>query len=64
MEVFQRILGIILPVFLMIAAGYGYTRLRGETVKNDLAAVNRLSVELLCPLLLFSALAWITDRRG
>ena len=57
MEVFQRILGIILPVFLMIAAGYGYTRLRGEIVKNDLAAVNRLSVELLCPLLLFSALA-------
>ncbi len=57
MEVFHRILGIILPVFLMIAAGYGYTRLRGEVVKSDLAAVNRLSVELLCPLLLFSALA-------
>lgn len=28
-EVLQCILGIILPVFLMIAAGYGYTRLRG-----------------------------------
>ncbi len=57
MEVFERITGIILPVFLMIFAGYGYTRLRGPTVKSDLAAVNRLSIELLCPLLLFSALA-------
>lgn len=57
MDVFHRILGIILPVFLMIAAGYVYTRVRGDIVKNDLAAVNRLSVELLCPLLLFSALA-------
>ena len=57
MEVFERIAGIILPVFLMIFAGYGYTRLRGPTVKSDLAAVNRLSIELLCPLLLFSALA-------
>ncbi len=57
MEAFQRILSIILPVFLMIAAGYGYTRLRGVVVKTDLAAVNRLSIELLCPLLLFSALA-------
>lgn len=57
MEVFQRIAGIILPVFLMIFAGYGYTRLRGQTVKSDLAAVNRISIELLCPLLLFSALA-------
>lgn len=57
MEAFQRIAGIILPVFLMIAAGYAYARLRGEVVKNDIAAVNRMSVELLCPLLLFSALA-------
>ena len=57
MEAFQRIAGIILPVFLMIAAGYAYARLRGEVVKSDIAAVNRMSVELLCPLLLFSALA-------
>ena len=57
MEAFQRIAGIILPVFLIIVAGYLYARLRGPTVKTDLISVNRLSVELLCPLLLFSALA-------
>jgi predicted permease len=57
MEVFQRIASIILPVFLIIAAGYGYARLRGDSVKTDLTSVNRLSIELLCPLLLFSALA-------
>ncbi len=57
MESFHRIAGIILPVFLIIGAGYLYTRWRGETVKTDMAAVNRISVELLCPLLLFSALA-------
>lgn len=57
MDIFQRIAGIILPVFLIIAAGYGYARLRGPIVKTDLASVNRLSIELLCPLLLFSALA-------
>ncbi len=57
MDIFQRIAGIILPVFLIIAAGYGYARLRGPIVKTDLTSVNRLSIELLCPLLLFSALA-------
>lgn len=57
MEVFHRILGIILPVFLIIAAGYAYTRVRGEAFKSDLGALNRLTGELLCPLLLFSALA-------
>lgn len=57
MEVFQRIAGIILPVFLIIVAGYAYARLRGPVVKADLTSVNRLSIELLCPLLLFSALA-------
>ena len=57
MEVFHRILGIILPVFLIIAAGYAYTRARGEAVKSDLGALNRITGEMLCPLLLFSALA-------
>ena len=57
MEVFHRILGIILPVFLIIAAGYAYTRVRGEAVKSDLGALNRITGEMLCPLLLFSALA-------
>ena len=57
MEVVQRIAGIILPVFMIIAAGYLYTRVRGEKVKVEMAQVNRISSELLCPLLLFSALA-------
>lgn len=57
MEVFHRIASIILPVFLIVAAGYAYSRLRGEVVKPDMAALNRISVEMLCPLLLFSALA-------
>ena len=57
MDVTERILGIILPVFFIITAGYIYTRLRGEVVKTHLFSVNRLCVELLSPLLLFSALA-------
>src|SRR5437764_435978 len=51
MQVFQRILGIILPVFIIIALGYGYARLRGDSVKADMAAVNRVSMGMLCPLL-------------
>lgn len=57
MEVFSRIAGIILPVFAMAAIGYVYARLRGDQVSNDMAGVNRINVELLAPLLLFSALA-------
>jgi predicted permease len=57
MEVFSRIAGVILPVFLMVAVGYGYARLRGAQVTDDMAGVNRVNVELLAPLLLFSALA-------
>jgi predicted permease len=57
MEVFHRIASIILPVFLIVLTGYVYSRLRGEVVKPDMAALNRISVEMLCPLLLFSALA-------
>lgn len=57
MQVFQRILGIILPVFIIIALGYGYARLRGDSARSDMAAVNRVSIGILCPLLVFSALA-------
>jgi hypothetical protein len=57
MEVLQRIVGIILPVFIIIALGYGYARLRGEQVKSDMTAVNRVSMDVLCPLLVFTALA-------
>lgn len=57
MDMFQRILGIILPVFAIIAVGYGYARLRGESVRADMGAVNRVSMEVLCPLLVFTALS-------
>ncbi len=57
MQMFERILGIILPVFMMIAMGYGYARLRGERAKFDMVSVNRVSMEVLCPLLVFTALA-------
>lgn len=57
MEVFERILGIILPVFIIIALGYVYARRRGDSVKADMTAVNRVSMGVLCPLLVFTALA-------
>lgn len=56
-QVLERILGIILPVFIIIAVGYGYARLRGERVRADMLSVNRVSMDVLCPLLIFSALA-------
>lgn len=57
MQVFERILGIILPVFIIIGLGYGYARLRGARVKADMTSVNRVSMDVLCPLLVFTALA-------
>ena len=53
----QRILSIILPVFITIAFGYGYARWRGETVRLEMAAVNRVSIDVLCPLLVLTAFA-------
>lgn len=57
MEIFERIGNIIFPVFFIIGAGYAYGRLRGEAIKTDMSAVNRISMEVLCPLLVFTALA-------
>ena len=57
MAVVERIIGIILPVLIIVAAGYGYARLRGNSVRSDMTAVNRVSMEVLCPLLVFTALA-------
>ena len=50
---FERILGIILPVFLVIVVGYLYAR----RVKPDMTTVNRISMNILAPCLIFSALA-------
>lgn len=57
MEIIERILGIILPVFITIAVGYGYARVRGESVRGDMLSINRVSMDILCPLLVFTALA-------
>jgi predicted permease len=57
MDVIERILSIILPVFIIIGVGYAYARLRGDTVTSDMTGVNRLSIEVLGPLMVFTALA-------
>jgi predicted permease len=49
----ERILGIILPVFSIIALGWIYAR----RVKPDMTVVNRISMNVLAPALVFSALA-------
>lgn len=56
MAVLERVIGIILPVFIIVAFGYVYARLRGDTVRMDMTAVNRVSMDVLCPMLVFSAL--------
>jgi malate permease and related proteins len=50
---FARIVGIILPVFSIIALGWLYAR----RAKPDLAWVNRINITVLAPALIFSALA-------
>jgi predicted permease len=48
-----RLAGIILPVFSIIALGWLYAR----RVKPDMGTVNRISMNVLAPALVFSALA-------
>jgi malate permease and related proteins len=57
MVLLGRIFEVILPVFLLVAIGYGYARLRGKQAITDIAAVNRVNMEVLCPFLIFTALA-------
>ncbi len=57
MDIFLRIVSIILPVFIIIGLGYAYARYKGEGVKDDMVSVNRISMDVLCPLLVFTALA-------
>jgi predicted permease len=49
----ERIAGIILPVFSVIALGWLYAR----RAKPDMGSVNRISMNVLAPALVFSALA-------
>jgi len=51
--VLARIIGIILPVFSIIALGWLYAR----RAKPDLGWVNRINIAVLAPALIFSALA-------
>lgn len=53
MDLVLRILGIITPVLIISAIGYGYGRWR----RPDMTSLNRLSTDLLFPLLVFSAMA-------
>ena len=48
-----RIVGIILPVFLVIALGYAYAR----RAKPDMTWVNRINLNVLAPALIFTALS-------
>ncbi len=53
MELISKITDVIVPVFLIVAIGYGYAR-RAPT---DLSTFNRIALDVLAPLLVYSALA-------
>jgi len=53
MELLHRIVDIIVPVFFIVAIGYGYA-LR---MKPDMAAFNRIVLDVLAPVLVYAALA-------
>lgn len=53
MDLITRIADVIIPVFLIVAIGYGYARRQAP----DLSAFNRIALDVLAPLLVYSALA-------
>ena len=53
MELALRIIGIITPVLIISALGYAYARLQ----KPDMTWINRLSTDLLYPLLIYTSMA-------
>jgi predicted permease len=53
MELLWRIAQVIIPVFLIVAIGYGY----GRRARPDLTAFNRIVLDVLSPLLVYTALA-------
>jgi len=55
--VFARVASIVLPVFVVIGVGYLYARIRGERVRAEMGAVNAVNLNLLAPLMCFTALA-------
>ena len=54
---FARVVAIVLPVFVVIGAGYLYARIRGERVRPEMGALNGINLNVLAPLMCFSALA-------
>lgn len=57
MAVIERIVAIIVPVFGVIAVGYAYARWRGERVRPEAASLNGITLNVLAPLLCFTAFA-------
>lgn len=53
MDLIARIADVIIPVFLIVAIGYGYAR----RSPPDLSVFNRIALDVLAPLLVYSALA-------
>lgn len=53
MDLIARIADVIIPVFLIVAIGYGYARRKAP----DMSTFNRVSLDVLAPLLVYSALA-------
>jgi hypothetical protein len=53
MDLIARITDVIIPVFLIVAIGYGYAR---RSVP-DMSVFNRIALDVLAPLLVYSALA-------
>ncbi|HEX5738775.1 MAG TPA: AEC family transporter, partial [Hydrogenophaga sp.] len=53
MDLIARIADVIIPVFLIVAIGYGYARRSAP----DLTVFNRVALDVLAPMLVYSALA-------
>lgn len=53
MDLISRIVDVIVPVFLIVAIGFGYAR----RAPPDLTTFNRIALDVLAPVLVYSALA-------
>ena len=53
MDLINRIADVIIPVFLIVAIGYGYARRKAL----DMTAFNRIALDVLAPVLVYSALS-------
>lgn len=53
MDLIARIADVIIPVFLIVAVGYGYARRQAP----DMGTFNRIALDVLAPVLVYSALA-------